>query len=136
MSLTCIGIGMLAITEPTRFGRRVFRIVVGLLCTTFVYDLLWLLWLRSSEAEDFEDGNTGAWWIRKFCLINAYISFFFRIVVIGIFWKVSINYRSILRGKGEYTPRTAKSEDQQIENSFDEQDLDLIMAKYGGGISP
>jgi peptidoglycan/LPS O-acetylase OafA/YrhL len=96
MSLTCVGLGFLAVSEPTRFGRRVFRIVVGLLATTFVYDLIWLFWLRSSEAENFEDG-AGAWWIRKFSLINSYISFFFRIAVIGVFWKVSLNYRSILK---------------------------------------
>ena len=53
MSLTCIALGMLAINDPIRFGRRTFRLVVAMLIATFVYDFLWLIWLRSSEAEDF-----------------------------------------------------------------------------------
>ena len=96
MSLTCIGIAFLSINEPIRYGRRVFRIVLAMLLTTFVYDALWLLWLRSTSAEDFENGG-GAWFIRWFSSLNAYLSFFFRIVVIAVFWKVSLNYRKIIK---------------------------------------
>ena len=53
MSLTCIALGLLSINDPVRFGRRTFRLVVAMLITSFFYDFLWLIWLRSSEAEDF-----------------------------------------------------------------------------------
>lgn len=98
MSLTCIGIAFLSINEPIRYGRRVFRAVVAMLLTTFVYDALWLLWLRSSSAEEIENGGNG-WFIRWFSSLNAYLSFFFRIIVIAVFWKVSLNYRKIIKTK-------------------------------------
>lgn len=96
LSLTCIAIGYMATNEPLRFGRKVFRIVVALLATTFIYDLLWLFLLRNSQAEDAENGGQGGF-IRGFCTMMAYLSFFFRIVVIAVFWKVSLNYSKIIR---------------------------------------
>ena len=86
----------MATNEPLRFGRKVFRIVVALLATTFIYDLLWLFLLRNSQAEDAENGGQGGF-IRGFCTMMAYLSFFFRIVVIAVFWKVSLNYSKIIR---------------------------------------
>lgn len=67
-----------------------------MLATTFIYDLFWLFLLRSSEAEDVENGGQGGF-IRGFCSMMAYLSFFFRIVVIAVFWKVSLNYSKIIR---------------------------------------
>lgn len=96
LSLTCIALAYMAANEPLRFGRRVFRIVVGMLVATFVYDLIWLFIIRSSQAEDVENGGQGGL-IRGLSIMMAYISFFFRIVVIAVFWKVSLNYSKIIR---------------------------------------
>jgi|688.fasta_scaffold281469_1 hypothetical protein len=101
MSLTCIAIGFLSVGDPYRFGRRTFRIVTAGILTTFVYDLIWLFWLRNSDSEIFEDsGSSGLYWIRTFCMFVAYISFFFRIIVIAVFWKVSLNFISLMKGRG------------------------------------
>ena len=101
MSLTCIALGLMSVGDPYRFGRRSFRLVTAMVATTFVYDLVWLFWLRSTEAETFEDGNSsGMYVIRSIAMISAYISFFFRIIVIAVFWKVSLNYMSILKKRG------------------------------------
>lgn len=59
MSLTAITLGFMAINYPERTGRRTFRIVVAYLFTTFVYDLIWLFILRSSDAEDAENAGRG-----------------------------------------------------------------------------
>ena len=96
LSLTCIALAYMATNEPLRFGRRVFRIVVGMMVATFVYDLIWLFIIRSSQAEDVENGGQGGF-IRGVSIMMAYISFFFRIVVTAVFWKVSLNYSKLIR---------------------------------------
>lgn len=127
MSLTCIALGLLSVNDPHRFGRRVFRIVTAMIATTFVYDLLWLILLRNSEAETFEDaGSSGLYWIRSFCMIVAYISFFFRIIVIAVFWKVSLNYMSFMKGRG----KRSSIDDLEVNSFDDDGNFDLIMAKY------
>lgn len=128
MSLTCIAIGLLSVGDPYRFGRRTFRIVTAGILTTFVYDLIWLFWLRSSQAETFEDsGSSGLYWIRTFCMTVAYISFFFRIIVIAVFWKVSLNYMSFMKARGLDNNLDSPTGSMDIE---DDGNFDLIMAKY------
>ena len=127
MSLTTIALGLLAVNDPFRFGRRVFRIVTAMIATTFIYDLIWLFWLRSSDAETFEDaGSSGLYWIRSFSMIVAYISFFFRIIVIAVFWKVSLNYMSFMKGRDQ----RGSSNDLEVNSLDDDGNFDLIMAKY------
>lgn len=65
--------------------------VTAFLCITFVYDLLWLFILRDTGSEDAENAGRGQL-IRWFAALNMWLSFFFRIVVIAIFWKVSLHY--------------------------------------------
>ena len=90
--------------------------MTAFLAITFVYDLLWLFILRSSEAEDAENAGRGQL-IRWFGMLNCWLSFFFRIVVLAIFWKVSLHYTQIV-----------KSQRGLVED--DNQALDRIMLKY------
>lgn len=101
MSLTAVSLGFMTVNFPEMTGRRIFRLVVAFLMVTFVYDLLWLLIIRSSGAEDAEHAGRGQI-IRWFSVINCWLSFLFRIVVIGVFWKVSLNYTRILKGSSHY----------------------------------
>lgn len=91
VSLTCIALAFMAISMPELQGRRTFRLVTAYLLVTFVYDTFWLLFLRDSDAEDAEEGGTGKF-IRAIGVLCMLISFFFRIVVFAVMWKVSLNY--------------------------------------------
>ena len=116
MSLTAISLAFLVLHFPTQHGRRTFRMITVFLVITFVYDLLWLFILRSSEAEDAEMAGRGQL-IRWFAHLNAWLSFFFRIVVIAIFWKVSLHYTQVVKRQAG----VVESNDQA---------LDRIMNRY------
>lgn len=96
LSLTCIALAFMAISMPELHGRRTFRIITAYLVVTFVYDFIWMLLFRDSEAEDAENGGTGGF-IRGFGSLCMVLSFFFRIAVFFVFWKVSLNYTKIFR---------------------------------------
>jgi hypothetical protein len=96
MSLTALCLAFLTVHFHEMTSRRVFRLVVLLLCATFIYDLLWLTLFRDSDAEAAEFAGKGTL-IRWFATLNCWLSFFFRIVVIAVFWKVSLNYSRIIK---------------------------------------
>jgi hypothetical protein len=100
LSLTCIALAFVAISMPELQGRRSFRIVTAYLAVTFVYDFIWLLLIRDSEAEDAENGGLGGF-IRGIGSLCMIISFFFRIIVFSVFWKVSLNYVKTVKGSTE-----------------------------------
>ena len=94
--MTAIVLAFMSISLPELQGRRTFRIVTAYMVVTFVYDALFLLLLRDSDAEEAENGGTGQLirWIGSLCMM---ISFLFRIVVIAVFWKVSLNYTKVIK---------------------------------------
>ena len=116
MSLTAIALAFMVITFPQQHKRRTFRLVTAFIAISFVYDLIWLLILHSGDADDAENAGRGKL-IRWFGMLNVWLSFFFRIVVFGIFWKVSLHYTQIV-----------KSQKGLVES--DNQALDRIMLKY------
>ena len=54
LSLVVITLGMFAMECPSYITRRTFRMLVGLALLTFVYDLVFLIFVRNVEAEDME----------------------------------------------------------------------------------
>lgn len=114
LSFTAIVLAFMAISLPELQGRRTFRIVTAYMAVTFIYDLLWLLLLRDSDAEDAELGGNGllVQWIASLCMM---VSFFFRVVVIAVFWKVSLNYTVLVKNN-------AHTEGDDLEN---------IISRYG-----
>ena len=54
LSLVVITLGIFAMECPNYITRRTFRMLVGLALLTFVYDLVFLLFIRDVQAEDME----------------------------------------------------------------------------------
>jgi hypothetical protein len=52
MSITVVAIGIYAVLNPHFIKREQFRLLVVFVFITFVYDLVFLLFLRSIEEED------------------------------------------------------------------------------------
>jgi hypothetical protein len=73
--------------------------LVIFLFISFIYDLIFLVFIHDSEAEDELDSNMAVN-VRRFAYFFAWISFAFRPIVILIFWKDSLDYRRIIRKKG------------------------------------
>ncbi len=63
---------------------------------SFVYDLVFLIFLHSSEADDESDAELAVN-VRRFAYFFAWISFALRPVVVLVFWKVSLEFRKHFR---------------------------------------
>jgi len=99
LSLVVITLGMFAMECPTFVSRRAFRMLVGLALLTFVYDIVFLLFVRDVQAEDMEFQGMQVN-ISRFAYLFVWLSFLFRPIVILLLWKDSRDFRRIVRGKG------------------------------------
>jgi hypothetical protein len=91
---------------------------VLLLAVSWIYDFTWFFLLDQSAAdEDLEDGGN-EWKIRRFVKLVTFITILFKIIVVALFWKVSLEFRAIVRNKGQ--------------GSAQEDDIDFIVSQYQG----
>lgn len=98
MSLTVCTLGIYSVQNPDNITRGLFRMLVVFSVISFLYDLVYLLFLHDSSAVDAEFGDMQAG-VRKFAYFFCWISFAFRPVVILVLWKDSLDFRKIVRGK-------------------------------------
>jgi hypothetical protein len=54
LSLVVISLGIFAMECPNYISRRTFRMLVAISLATFIYDLVFLLFIRDVQAEDME----------------------------------------------------------------------------------
>ena len=90
---------------------------------TWVYDILYLFFMRNDEDESPETG------VRYFSLFCCYISFFFRIIVALIFWKDSLDFRKIVLNKGDGTAHASRTGGSPM--SDNEAQVEKILASRG-----
>jgi len=128
LSLVVITLGMFAMECPSYITRRTFRMLVGLALLTFVYDLVFLIFVRNVEAEDmeFQGMNVN---ISRFAYLFVWLSFLFRPIVIVLLWKDSRDFRRIVRGKGGNSAEVGPANVQNAQ----ELELARIMSAYGAG---
>lgn len=100
MSMTAVSIGIFAVADQRGIQRKHFRMLVCFLFISFVYDLIFLVFLHDSDADDELDSKMSVN-VRRFAYFFAWISFAFRPIVILVFWKCSLEYRRLIRHKGE-----------------------------------
>ena len=114
MSITAIAIAFYVLNDTKRISRQTFRGLVLLLAVSWIYDAIWLLLLEpSSYDEDMEDGGN-EWKLRRFIKLMSFITFFFKLIVVLVFWKVSLDFRAIVRNQG----------------GNKEENIELIIAQY------
>ena len=100
LSLAVVALGIFAMECPQYITRRAFRMLVGLALLTFIYDLLFLLFLRDVQAEDMEFQGMQVN-VRRFAYLFVWLSLLFRPVIVVLLWKASRDFRGIVRGKSE-----------------------------------
>ena len=54
LSLVVISLGIFAMECPNYITRRTFRLLVAVSLVTFLYDFVFLLFIRDAQAEDME----------------------------------------------------------------------------------
>ena len=95
VSLTVVGVGIYVIDNPQNVTPKTFRGLVLAIVCSWVYDLIYLLFLKNNAKEAELDGGTEST-VRNFSFFCLWISFFFRIIVALIFWKDSHDFRNIM----------------------------------------
>lgn len=103
MTVVALAIYLLHSADQKQFYK--FRILVGLQILSLVYDLIWFF-LRAGEVSSDEAGDGGVEKaVRKFSFWMAVVSFFFKIVMVFVYWMASINYADILDEKAKLLNR-------------------------------
>lgn len=99
MTLTVTMLAIYILHNTHHISRQTFRGLVLLLAVSWIYDFVWLMIIEpSSYDEDLEDGGH-EYKLRRFVKFVSYITLFFKLVVVAVFWKDSLDYRRIIKGK-------------------------------------
>ena len=116
LSLTVACVAIYVLEFPETMQRNTFRQLVLLIVCSWIYDFLTLFFIESSAADEDEEDGGNEYKLRRFTRMLSYIALIFKLVVVLIFWKDSLDFRNIIHDK---TP------DDQIEE---------IIAQYSNDI--
>jgi len=96
VGLTVIALAIYSVEFPETITHKTFRLLVLALASTFLYDIVWLAMLHGPETDavDHLVAGTKQHYVAVFFL---YFSFLFRVLVILVFWKDSIDFNRIMR---------------------------------------
>jgi len=93
LSLSVMLLALFVLHFPHVITRKTFRYFVALLALTWVYDFVWFAIIDASAAdEDLEDGGN-EYKINRFVKFVSWISLLFKLIVVLVFWKDSIDFR-------------------------------------------
>lgn len=98
INLTIITWSFYVLINTEEVKKTTFRTLVLGIVISWVYDLMWLF--LQNWTEDFRYDGGAELGIRKFALFFSYISFFFRILVVMVFWKDSMDFNEIIKSSG------------------------------------
>jgi len=93
---------------------------VLLLAISWVYDFLTLFLIESSATEEDEEDGGNEYKLRRFTRLFSYITLIFKVMVVLVFWKDSLDFRNIVHsGVSSSGPSDAELEDIIAEYSND-----------------
>lgn len=98
LSITVCSCAIYVLEFPSYISRQTFRGFVLMIVVSWIWDFFYLFIFTSTADEDEEDGGM-EYNVRRFSRIFSYISFFFRIIVVLVFWKDSLDFSKIIRQK-------------------------------------
>jgi len=64
---------------------------------SWVYDFVSLFLIEGSASEEDEEDGGNEYKLRRFVRLIAYISLVFKVIVVLVFWKDSLDFRNIIR---------------------------------------
>ena len=101
LSLTVACVAIYVLEFPAAISRQTFRGLVLLIALSWVYDFLQIFIIDSSASEEDEEDGGNEYKLRRFVRLFTWISLFFKLIVVIVFWKDSLDFRNIIRQKKE-----------------------------------
>ena len=111
LSLSVAAIALYVLEYPQTIQRNTFRGLVALLAISWVYDFITLFLIESSASEEDEEDGGNEYKLRRFTRLFSYISLIFKVVVVLVFWKDSMDFRSIIQSDASGPSSEAELED-------------------------
>ncbi len=118
LSITVAALALYVLEFPQSISRQTFRGLVLLLFVSWVYDFVQLFLIDSSASEEDEEDGGNEYKLRRFTRLFSYIALIFKVIVVLVFWKDSLDFRNIIRQK---------------QNNPDDE-VDDILAQYANDI--
>lgn len=97
VNVTVAAVGAYIVQNPEVINWSTWRKYTALVAMTWVYDLVYLFFIHDASSTNAANGGNGAG-VLYLSLFFAYISFFFRIVVVAILWYDSHDFVKIIKG--------------------------------------
>lgn len=93
----CI-LSLYMINNVEKLRKWMFRVLFFAIAMSWVYDLAWLF-LHTSSFWTHKTGYDGGLeqGVRRFVVVITFLSFIFRLFIVVIYWKVSIDFEKIQR---------------------------------------
>lgn len=98
MTITVCALAFFALTFPYTVRRSQFRMLVAMVFLSIGQDLLWFA-LNRDEDDDEDDGGVERS-VKAFSRKMSYLSFIWRLGLALVLWKASLDFISIVKGKG------------------------------------
>ena len=114
LSLTVATTAIYVLNNPRAIKRETFRLFVLLIAVSWVYDFVSLFLIEADASEEDEEDGGNEYKLRRFVKLFAYITLIFKVVVVLVFWKDSLDFRNIIRQKSQNP----------------DEELDEILAQY------
>ena len=87
-----------------------------LLVASWVYDFLWFFFIDVSASEEDEEDGGNEWKLRRFTRLMSLISLIFKVILVLVFWKDSLDFRNIIHNK-------KVSEDDELEDILNQYQM-------------
>lgn len=128
VSLTVATIALYILDNPDKISRQTFRGLVLTLALSWIYDFAWIFFFGPTLEEEDAEGAGMDYTLTRFVRLISFISFFFKIVVVLVFWKNSLDFTQSLRG--QQGGSIIGGAGNQTSSSARNEPLDLILAEY------
>ena len=99
LSLTVCVVAIYVLEYPETIQRNTFRQLVLLIVCSWLYDFVTLFFIESSAADEDEEDGGNEFKLRRFTRMFSYIALLFKLVVVVVFWKDSLDFRNIIHDK-------------------------------------
>ena len=96
LSLTAIALALYVLEYPENIQRNTFRQLVVLLVLSWGYDFMQLFFIDASASDEDEEDGGNEYKLRRFTRLLTYITLLFKVIVVLVFWKDSLDFRSII----------------------------------------
>ena len=70
--------------------------MVLLIALSWVYDFLTLFLIEASSSEEDEEDGGNEYMLRRFTRLFSYITLIFKVIVVIVFWKDSLDFHNII----------------------------------------